>query len=321
MKARFLLFLLLLPFGLSAQFESMPFDAGKVVLNSDLIVYGRVRSDQGKTFKMEVIEVWHDNKYGIQPGNYLRVKDDVTLGCGFVTSVVEEVQFGIFFLTKEPSIWRLTHPEFLPKFNTDHASAWFNMCSYRGTKEEWRKEIQHFRSEFTVDKNEKVTGKLIAEQVKTDMSIPDLSLHYYLDLYPDLSMSRTSRLDCGAAVVKSETLGDPPPPAVDTTLHIFLEFPTEPPYRMDSLLAVASTYITEAHPILTEARIQGKVYCALIIERDGQVSRVEVLRSPHHSMDETVKEFFLASGTWSPGTNGRKHPIRSKITLPVKFGY
>ena len=54
-----LLFLIGVLFGSStfAQAEGVPFSKAEVLLSSDLIVLAKTRSDQGKTFKAEIIEV------------------------------------------------------------------------------------------------------------------------------------------------------------------------------------------------------------------------------------------------------------------------
>jgi TonB family protein len=67
------------------------------------------------------------------------------------------------------------------------------------------------------------------------------------------------------------------------------------------------------------ANIHGRVYVKFVVEKDGSISDVEVVRSVHPSLDaEAVRVVKLMSGKWTPATE-RGKPVRSMFTLPFVF--
>ncbi|MBO5799919.1 MAG: energy transducer TonB [Paludibacteraceae bacterium] len=67
------------------------------------------------------------------------------------------------------------------------------------------------------------------------------------------------------------------------------------------------------------ANIHGRVYVKFVVEKDGSISDVEVVRSVHPSLDaESVRVVKLMSGKWTPATH-RGKPVRSMYTLPFVF--
>jgi protein TonB len=67
------------------------------------------------------------------------------------------------------------------------------------------------------------------------------------------------------------------------------------------------------------ANIHGRVYVKFVVEKDGSISDVEVVRSVHPSLDaESVRVVKLMSGKWTPATE-REKPVRSMFTLPFVF--
>jgi protein TonB len=67
------------------------------------------------------------------------------------------------------------------------------------------------------------------------------------------------------------------------------------------------------------ANIHGRVYVKFVVEKDGSISDVEVVRSVHPSLDaESVRVVKLMSGKWTPATE-RGKPVRSMFSLPFVF--
>lgn len=70
--------------------------------------------------------------------------------------------------------------------------------------------------------------------------------------------------------------------------------------------------------IAQEIGIQGIVYVQFVIEKNGSVSHIEVLRSKDRSLDEEAKRIVALMPDWLPGIqNG--HKVRVRMTLPVHF--
>ncbi|MDE6499817.1 MAG: energy transducer TonB [Rikenella sp.] len=63
---------------------------------------------------------------------------------------------------------------------------------------------------------------------------------------------------------------------------------------------------------------QGKVTVQFIVERDGSVSRVTVLRGVDKYLDEEAVRVVKSSPKWTPGSN-RGKPVRVYVNVPIVF--
>ncbi len=66
------------------------------------------------------------------------------------------------------------------------------------------------------------------------------------------------------------------------------------------------------------ANIAGTVYISFIIEKDGSVKRVRVIRGIGELYDKEALRVINSMPAWQPGIKG-KHPVRVQMTIPVKF--
>ena len=64
--------------------------------------------------------------------------------------------------------------------------------------------------------------------------------------------------------------------------------------------------------------IQGTVYVTFVIEQDGSVSNVKVLRSVHSLLDKEAVRVIQSMPAWTPGKQ-RGEPVRVQFNTPVKF--
>lgn len=63
---------------------------------------------------------------------------------------------------------------------------------------------------------------------------------------------------------------------------------------------------------------QGKVYIGFIIEKDGSISNVEVLRGVHPEADKEAVKVIKSMPKWQPAYDQGK-AVRSREILPVSF--
>jgi len=70
--------------------------------------------------------------------------------------------------------------------------------------------------------------------------------------------------------------------------------------------------------IAQENGIQGKVFIGFIVEPDGSVSNVTVLRSVDKSLDDEAVRVVTSSPRWSPGKQ-RGAPVRVRFSITVNF--
>ena len=67
-----------------------------------------------------------------------------------------------------------------------------------------------------------------------------------------------------------------------------------------------------------EQGIQGKVYVTFIVETDGMISDIRVVRGIGGGCDEEAIRVVKSMDRWNPGSQ-RGIPVRVQFTLPVKF--
>lgn len=70
--------------------------------------------------------------------------------------------------------------------------------------------------------------------------------------------------------------------------------------------------------VAEEMGIQGRVVCSFIVERDGSVTDIHVVKSVDPSLDKEAQRVIAAMPKWIPGRqNGQA--VRVKYSLPVTF--
>ena len=67
-----------------------------------------------------------------------------------------------------------------------------------------------------------------------------------------------------------------------------------------------------------DAKIQGKVWLTFIVEKDGSVSNVTILKGVHPLLDEEAVKVISESPKWSPGLQ-RGQPVRVRFQIPLSF--
>lgn len=67
-----------------------------------------------------------------------------------------------------------------------------------------------------------------------------------------------------------------------------------------------------------ENNIQGRAVVQFVVEPDGRLTDVKVVRSPSAAMGEEAVRVFKNSPKWKPGkVNGK--PVRAQFNVPVNF--
>ena len=70
--------------------------------------------------------------------------------------------------------------------------------------------------------------------------------------------------------------------------------------------------------IAQEQGIQGRVIVRFVVNKDGSIVDVEVLRSPDPSLSKEAERVVKAMPKWKPARQGNKN-VRSRFNLPVNF--
>ena len=67
-----------------------------------------------------------------------------------------------------------------------------------------------------------------------------------------------------------------------------------------------------------ELGLSGKVIAAFVVEKDGSISNIEVIRKAGNDFDNEAIRVIKSMPAWKPGKQNGK-PVRVKFTLPITF--
>lgn len=103
----------------------------------------------------------------------------------------------------------------------------------------------------------------------------------------------------------------------DTQIYDVSEVMPSFPGGTDALMQFLSSHIV--YPLVCEENgIQGRVICSFIVETDGSVSNIQVVKSVDPALDREAKRVLSSMPKWNPGLVKGK-PARVKYTVPVIF--
>jgi protein TonB len=116
----------------------------------------------------------------------------------------------------------------------------------------------------------------------------------------------------------NEKVVDEVPPAVEET-KVFDVVEQMPQFKGgDAALMDYLQKNLRYPPIAEENGIKGRVICQFVVERDGSITDIKVVRSVDPSLDKEAVRVIKAMPKWTPGKqNGSA--VRVKFTLPVTF--
>jgi len=122
-----------------------------------------------------------------------------------------------------------------------------------------------------------------------------------------------------APTVKSPTTQAPTLPSTNNDNKVFDSVDEMPsfPGGYQGLMAYLATNIK--YPVVAqENNVQGRVIIGFVVEKDGSISDVKVIRSVDPSLDREAQRVVKSMPKWKPGKlNGKA--VRVKYTVPVVF--
>lgn len=162
-----------------------------------------------------------------------------------------------------------------------------------------------------------------APVIKKDEEVPDESLMKSQD---ELAQSTTA---IGAFDVKGndeaegevlkakEVIKTEEPPVEETKVFDVVEQMPSFPGGQQALFEYLSNHIK--YPAIAEENgVQGRVVCTFVVERDGSITDVKVVKSVDPSLDREAMRVIKSMPHWIPGKqNGSA--VRVKFTCPVTF--
>ena len=131
-----------------------------------------------------------------------------------------------------------------------------------------------------------------------------------------------SSLEDDQSRAQVQTYTPPPPPKAveeEATEEIFVVVEQQPefPGGMSALMKFLSDNIK--YPVIAQENgIQGRVITNFVVERDGSITDVNVVRGQDPSLDKEAVRVIKTMPRWKPGQQ-RGKAVRVRFTLPVVF--
>jgi protein TonB len=132
------------------------------------------------------------------------------------------------------------------------------------------------------------------------------------DLEIDIEADETTEIDEYVPIeVEEESLEE------EAQIFMVVESMPEPPGGIAALYKYLGENIKYPQ-MAKESGIQGTVYVTFVVERDGSITDVRVLRGIGGGCDEEAIRVVKNMPKWTPGKQ-RGKPVRVQYNLPVKF--
>lgn len=115
---------------------------------------------------------------------------------------------------------------------------------------------------------------------------------------------------------KSTLVAEAPCPIVKKVYNVMESYP-EFPGGMRALMEYLKKNLRYPKSC-QQQKIQGRVIVQFMVEKDGSITEVQVLKSVHPEIDKEAVRCVNAMPKWKPGIQ-RDEPVRVRFTLPLTF--
>ncbi len=123
--------------------------------------------------------------------------------------------------------------------------------------------------------------------------------------------------DADARVEIQAPIAPPEEEEEEQVIHIRVEKMPEFPGGQEAL----NRYLVRniKYPLLAQENgIQGRVVCQFVVNSDGSIVDISVVRGVEESLDKEAIRVIKSMPKWTPGRQGGKS-VRVKYTLPIRF--
>ncbi len=131
-----------------------------------------------------------------------------------------------------------------------------------------------------------------------------------------------SSLEDDQSKAQVQTYTPPPPPKPveeEATEEIFVVVEKQPEFPGGTTALMKFLGDNIKYPVIAQENgIQGRVITNFVVERDGSISDVQVVRGQDPSLDREAVRVIKTMPRWTPGQQ-RGKPVRVRFTLPVVF--
>jgi len=121
---------------------------------------------------------------------------------------------------------------------------------------------------------------------------------------------------------QAQTYVPPPPPKPkqeEVTEEIFVVVENQPEFPGGNAAMMKFLSDNIKYPVIAQENgIQGRVICNFVVEKDGSITDVQVVRGVDPSLDREAVRVIQQMPRWTPGKQ-RGQAVRVRFTLPVVF--
>lgn len=150
------------------------------------------------------------------------------------------------------------------------------------------------------------------EQPKSQViEIVDDDIEVDIDLEIDVEADEETIIDDAPIIDETEDL------EAEEKIFVFLEDQPEYPGGDEARIKFIANNI-EYPEIAKESGVQGTVYLTFVVEKDGSISNVRVLRGIGAGCDEEAIRVVKNMPNWKPGKQ-RGRSVRAQFNMPIKF--
>lgn len=180
-------------------------------------------------------------------------------------------------------------------------------------------EPEPVQEEEQVTATQQVTEVIIKDEINEDKKVKDVS--EVLDNTSDFGSKDHEGLeDSRKEIVKEKVVEEAPKPVVKDNTPVNMAIVEQKPMfpggdsEMYKWLSSQIQYPAAA----SEEGIQGRVVVQFIVEENGSISHVNVVRGKHPALDAEALRVVKKMPRWNPGRNNGQ-PVRVVYNLPVTF--
>jgi protein TonB len=191
---------------------------------------------------------------------------------------------------------------------------------------EWKsyEEVLVQAENFTVDASDEMLQVRITTQpppvrpkvVQPEIiAVPDDDLIDDIDM--DLDFTDQSNVSTPVDRPVLRIADEPVPEEKPDDIHLFVEETAEPIGGMEAFYKYVSKNLK--YPLQAKrASIEGRVYLQFVIDKDGSISDVKIMKGIGFGCDEEAERVIKSSPKWKPGKQ-RGTPVRQRIVIPIHF--
>jgi len=144
----------------------------------------------------------------------------------------------------------------------------------------------------------------VIQEVPDEVEIEEIEVNFDVDVKEE-------------TVIKEVVIAEAPVEEKADEIFDVVETMPTPPGGMEGW----NKYLSQNLKYPTQARrmgIEGTVYVVFVVNTDGSIQDVEILRGIGGGCDEEAMRVVKAAPNWEPGKQ-RGRPVRVKMRLPIRF--